>query len=196
VSGTEWGIRLHHKKYGKGREEYHGSQEEATAEYDELYRDLNPDRWEITLGYRTMAAEPGPFTEYRPAQEPRAVDDGEVTPEVLADIISLANGVMIPPEVVATWTPAERELALKWASAEHLHASDHHAVRRVPEPGFVTRAEELTSSPALAQLAVEAWVRAKEELEHGWAGESLVDVRAAQDAITGLLVLLRNRQPS
>lgn len=194
MTGTEWGIRLHHKKYGKSREEYHGRQEEATAEYDELYRDLNPDKWEITLGYRTMAAGPGPFTEYRPPQETR--DDGEVTPEVLADIICLANGVMIPPEVIATWTTAERDQALRWASAEHLHASDHHAVKRVAEPGFVARAAELTSSPALAQLAVEAWVRAKEELEHGWAGESLVDVRAAQDAITGLLVLLRNRQPS
>jgi hypothetical protein len=204
VTSIEWGIRQRHLPTGNVQEYYLDDQEEAADEYSQM-ADLNQERWEVTFGYRVRAAEAGPFTEYTvPPLGHVPAEDGEVTPEVLADIISLASGTMIPAEVIATWTVAERELATRWASAEHLHASDHHAVKRLPEPGFVTRAAELTSSPALAQLAVESWVQYLEMLhqsepgfrsaEHlNGAGEA---AEAGRDAITGLLVLLRERQAS
>jgi hypothetical protein len=204
VTSIEWGIRQRHLPTGNVQEYYLGDQEEAADEYAHM-ADLNPERWEITFGYRTQAAEAGPFTEYRAPQGGHLPGgDGELAPEVIADIVCLASGVMIPPQVIATWTPAERELAVQWASAEHLHASDHHAVKRIPEPGFVTRAAEICASPAMAQLAVESWVQYLEMLhqsepgfrsaEHlNGAGEA---AEAGREAITGLLVLLRERQPS
>jgi hypothetical protein len=123
----------------------------------------------------------------------------DLEPQVLADMISLVTGGMIPSGVIATWTPHEREEAAEWAAGEHLSASDNTGVRRVPRPEFVRRAVEITQSPAVAQLAVEAWALHKEDLEHGGAWDDqdhreLATRQAAQDAITGLLVLLRERQ--
>lgn len=120
-------------------------------------------------------------------------EEAETSPEVLADILSLTTSVMIPAGVIATWTRAERERAVEWAAAEHLEASDNDEVKRVPQPGFVKRATEIARSPVMAQLAVEAWTQYRErgEFSSGWA-----DVyNVAQDAVTGLLVLLGDRQP-
>jgi len=130
---------------------------------------------------------------------PPEAEKTETIPEVLADILSLVAGVMIPAEVIATWTTQEREQAAKWAAAEHLHASDND-VRRIPQPLFVARAADICASPAMAQIAVESWVMAKEKLESSGAAcaEDLLEdteplVQAAQDAITGLLVLLKSQ---
>jgi hypothetical protein len=126
--------------------------------------------------------------------------DNETSPEVLADILSLATGVMIPAAVVATWTSNERAEAVEWALAEHLHASGNQ-VKRLPQPDLAKRTVEICASPAMAQLAVENWVKAKEQIEQSrasCAGELLEDtgplVAAAQAAITGLLVLLSGSQ--
>lgn len=204
MTSIEWGIRQRHLPTRSVHEYYLDDQEEAADEYASM-ADLNPKRWEIAFGYRTRAAEPGPFTEYRAPQGARLPGgDGELTPEVIADIVCLASGTVIPAQVIATWTPAERELAVQWASAEHLSASDNEDVKRIPEPGFVTRTAEICASPAMAQLAVESWVQYLEVLhqsepgirsaEHlNGAGEA---AEAAREAITGLLVLLRERQPS
>jgi hypothetical protein len=120
----------------------------------------------------------------------------EITPQVLADMLSLASEVRIPPEVIATWTPREREDAAGWAGDEHLSASGN-PVLRVPKPGVVKWAEEVCSSPALAQLAVESWVQLKDRVEHGEfkAWDEIADelLKTGQAAITGLLVLLKDR---
>jgi hypothetical protein len=121
--------------------------------------------------------------------------------QVVSDLISLVNGVMIPPGVIATWTPAEREEAARWASGEHLAASDNTGVRRTEQPGFVALATGITANPALAQLAVEGWAQHKQLLEEGGDfddqdARELATAEAAQAAITGLLVLLESRAPA
>jgi hypothetical protein len=190
VSSIEWGVRTRSRRPGRQwREYYLADQEEARAEYSHLLENL--ENWDIELGYRTAEVKPGPFTVYRaPRSEPAQPEED---PEVLADILSLVGGVMIPAGVISTWTPAQRDMAARWAAAEHLHASDNEDVTRVPEPEFVKRAAEICASPAMAQLAVEAWV-------HRGDDPDLTTVRAvlelARDAITGLLVLLKDRQPS
>jgi hypothetical protein len=116
--------------------------------------------------------------------------ESETRPEVLADLLILAGGTVIPARVIATWTPQEREEAVAWAAAEHLSASDNPVVRP-PQPPFVLRAAEICASPALAQLAVEAWTAHREVLRYAAAaGEDGATERFAQDAVTGLLVLL------
>jgi hypothetical protein len=121
-------------------------------------------------------------------------EEAETSPEVLADILSLVTNVMIPAGVIATWTVREREQAVKWAAAEHLSASDNDDVKRAPQPPFVARAAELAASPALAQLAVEAWTQYREQGEFSSGWEDVYEM--AQGAVTGLLVLLGGRQPS
>lgn len=198
MSSIEWGIRQRHLPTGTIQEYYLEDQEEAAGECSAM-ADLNPERWEITFGYRTRAVEAGPFTEYT-VPVPRRHTDDEVTPEALAGMISLAAGVMIPAEVIATWTPADREDAAAWASGEHLIASDNPGIKRVPQPEMVARAVAIVQNPAMAQLAVEGWLRAKADVEGGgftsWDIAADTLTRAGQDAITGLLVLLRERQPS
>jgi hypothetical protein len=120
-------------------------------------------------------------------------DEVTVSPQVLSDMISLVANVTVPAAVIATWTPRERNEAAGWASAEHLSASDN-AVKRLPLPLLVARAVDIASSPAVAQLAVEGWVLHKERLEYG-SGEAVMDApQVAQEAITGLLVLLGDEQ--
>jgi hypothetical protein len=118
--------------------------------------------------------------------------ESETRPEVLADLLSLVTGVMIPAGVIATWTPREREWAAKWAAAEHLNASDNR-VTRWPQPACVKEAAELTASPALAQLAAEEWVnyltQLQESQRHVGKAEA-ISIDAARRAVTGLLVLL------
>lgn len=122
-------------------------------------------------------------------------DEPAVSPQVLSDMLSLVlGGKSIPPSVVATWTPRERETAAEWAAAEHLGASDS-PVQRLEKPELVRRSAEICASPAVAQLVTEAWALHKERLEHGgyWDDQDareLATQQAAQDAITGLLVLL------
>lgn len=132
-------------------------------------------------------------------------DEAEVTPQVISDIIGLVASPVIPPAVIATWTQAERDEALSWAGGEHLHASDNTGVKRVRQPPFVGRALEICASPVTAQLAVERWTTAKEQLERSAAAcaeDLLTDTEPllaiAQDAVTGLLVLLggREQEPS
>lgn len=111
-------------------------------------------------------------------------------PEVVADILCLATGVMIPAGVIATWTPREREAAAAWAAAEHLHASDN-PVRRLPQPGFVLDAALACASVASAQLAVEGWAHYLTGLEERQGDVSHDQaVRAARRAIAGLVTLL------
>jgi hypothetical protein len=155
------------------------------------------------IGILSGGAGQGTSAGESPAEEESAVEEAEASPEVIGDLITLATGVIIPGQVIATWTPRERDTAVRWASAEHLHASDNIGVRRLPQPELVRRAIELAQSPALAQLAAEAWVTAKERLENSTAAcaEDLLEdteplVTTAQDAITGLLVLLGERRPS
>ena len=125
-------------------------------------------------------------------------EETEVTPQTLADIITL-TGTVIPAAVIATWTQREQDQALDWAAAEHLHASDNAGVKRVPEPPLVTEACGIVHSAALAQLAVEDWVAAKRQCEQDdWANWDECATRllgAGQRAITGLLVLLESKAP-
>jgi hypothetical protein len=121
-------------------------------------------------------------------------DEVTVSPQVLSDMLSLVlGGTGIPAPVVATWTPREREEAAGWAAAEHLSASDN-PVRRLEMPELVRRSAEICASPAMAQLVVESWAQHKERAEHG--GHQDDGERAAQDAITGLLVLFEGRPPA
>lgn len=123
-----------------------------------------------------------------------STDQDEVTPQALADVIGL-TGTVIPAEVIATWTRRERDAALEWAAAEHLSASDN-PVRRVPQPEPVARAAEICASPALAQLAVEAWTSHREVLRYARAaGADGATEAMAQDAVTGLLALLGGERP-
>jgi hypothetical protein len=196
VSSIEWGVRSRSRRIGgQWHEYYFASQEEARAEYSHLL--VNLDNWDIEFGYRTAKVEAGPFTRYKAPASGSA--QPEEDPEVLADILSLVGGVMIPAEVIAVWTPADRKLAAKWAAAEHLHASDNEDVQRIPEPGFVKRAAEICASPAMAQLAVEnwtSWLAGVQESAGGAGPRTTGAIGIARDAITGLLVLLKDRQPS
>lgn len=122
----------------------------------------------------------------------RAGEAQEATPETLAYIIGLA-GTVIPAEVIATWTQAERDDALAWAAAERLSASDNEGVERVPQPLFVHRAAEVCASPAMAQVAVDSWITCKEMVRvPGLTGDPAESaIAGAQMAITGLIVLIR-----
>jgi hypothetical protein len=199
VSSIEWGVRLvHTPETGKQRvqEYYLDDQEAAAREYQDLL-EMNAERWEVQFGFRTTEVKAGAFTEYKALRSEPA--QPEEDPEVLADILSLVGGVMIPAEVISTWTVTERARAARWAAAEHLHASDNEDVQRVPEPGFVKRAAEICASPAMAQLAVEnwtAWLAGVQESAEGAGPRTTEAVSIARDAITGLLVLLKDRQPS
>jgi hypothetical protein len=174
------------------------------SEAEEIVRDFEDDdsgKWaDVTLTWRTAAVPAGPWTEYRAGDKAGGTLAGDASPEVIADILGLAARV-IPPEVIATWTPAERERAAGWASAENFSA-DGNLAQRVPEPPFLARAAEICASPTLAQLAVEAWTARLTHLEGGeHPGAELhyehgITMMTARDAITGLLVLLRDRQPS
>jgi hypothetical protein len=123
-------------------------------------------------------------------------EEAGASPELIADVIGLA-GTAVPAAVIATWTEAEREQALEWAAAEHLSASDN-PVRRRGQPRLVARAAEIAASPVLAQLAVESWTACREETRrYGFddADSALLGVEsAAQDAVTGLIVLLGGRR--
>lgn len=129
-------------------------------------------------------------------------DEVTVSPQVLADLIGTVTGMMIPAGVIATWTPRERELAAGWAGAEHLAASDNAGIERTEMPDLVALATGVAASPATAQLAAEGWMLHKERLERGegsWGDQDereLETQRAAEAAITGLLVLLDEKQPS
>lgn len=116
----------------------------------------------------------------------------ETSPEQLASLLMLVIPAMIPPAVIATWTPREREEAELWAAAEYLSTSGNPAVL-APQPEFVRRAAEICTNPARAQLAVEAWMHHVAALEG--SGEYITEahastVLAAMDAVTGLIVLL------
>jgi hypothetical protein len=117
--------------------------------------------------------------------------ENDLHPQVTSDLLSLVMQPAIPAEVIATWTPREREEAARWASAGHLAASDNFRVKRLPQPGFVARAAEICGSPAKAQLAVEAWTQYRERGEFSAGWQDVYEV--AQDAVTGLLALLGSR---
>lgn len=126
-------------------------------------------------------------------------DDQETAPEVLRDLIAVATGAMIPGSVIATWTPAERRQAEEWAASEHLRASDNTGVPRRKYPRLVQEAVVLAANPGMAQLAVEAWMNRKQQVEQSegmlhemGVGRTTQKETAdiAQAAITGLLVLL------
>ena len=205
MSAVEWGYRSRLKRLpgtshpGRRRELASRSRKEAEETVAELLAD---DGWEAEVIWRTAAVEPGPWHSYRPSvtdvleKASSAREDGEaLTPQVLSDLLSLTEGAAVPPEVIATWTEREREQAAAWAVSEHLHASDHPDVARLVIPPFVARTAEICASPALAQLAVEAWTRHREAIavhddpEKPWADN--VAAGKAQDAITALLVLLK-----
>jgi hypothetical protein len=139
--------------------------------------------WEAEVIVRDAAGE---WRKYEPEPRPADGEDDGLSPQVMSDLLSLVEETVIPPEVIATWTPAERVLAARWAGAEYGNASDV-PVRRLPEPGFVTRAAEICGSPALAQLAVEAWTGRPSAHDYAESPEKLAAM--AQEAITGLIVL-------
>lgn len=117
---------------------------------------------------------------------------GEPSPQIISDILGLASATVFP-EVVATWPVKWREEAVEWAGREHLSTSDNLEVDRIPQPEFVQSAARICFSPAMAQLAVEAWT--------DWLGDADLrspqeGLRIAQEAVTALLVLSRERQPS
>lgn len=138
------------------------------------------------------------FKQYR-AVRVMVQDEQETPPEVLRDLIGVAAGVMIPGPVIATWTPAERREAEEWAASEHLRASDNTGIARRPYPRLVQEAVVLAANPGMAQLAVEAWMQRKEQVERE-GGLTLSPHRetigVAQAAVTGLLVLLDGRDKS
>jgi len=119
-------------------------------------------------------------------------------PEALAGLVSLAAGVMVPAAVVATWTVRERERAAEWAVAEAGAAAGDTGPHQAEQPDLVSLAMAMAANPAIAQLGLEGWTHHKEKLERGgdpgdWDdqdGRELATVRAAEAAITGLLVLL------
>lgn len=121
-------------------------------------------------------------------------EETELTPQVVADLVAVAAGVMIPAGVTATWTAAEREEAAAWAAAEHLSASGS-PVKRVPQPPFVHRTLDVVRNPAMAQAAVESWLSCKETARVPGMLDDPVEsvITGAQMAITGLLALLGER---
>lgn len=83
-----------------------------------------------------------------------ADSDGYLTDEALSDLLSLVmDGHHPSPEQVSMWTPEERAEAEAWASAEHLVASDHTDVERLPRPAWLPDPAVVTAStPTTAQL--------------------------------------------
>lgn len=116
----------------------------------------------------------------------------ELSPELLADLISL-TGTVIPAGVIATWTERERAQAAEWASAVHLSASDNTGVRWPAKPPVVLAAEEVAANPAVAQILVEQWTALLEHAERApevYAGRGAQAVMGtARAAVTALLVL-------
>jgi len=203
AEGIEWGYRYKAPRTRQVREYQSDNRAEAERTVREFAEDGEKNRcdWEAGVIWRTAAVKPGEWHSLKLTvtdtleKVAEAGEDGEaVTPQVLSDLMSLAGGTVIPPEVIATWTDGEREQAAQWAAAEHLSASDNPVIR-VPQPEVVRRAAEICASPALAQLAVESWRDAGRRLEESgftFDDESAHALAVAgQDAITGLLVLLR-----
>ncbi len=62
---------------------------------------------------------------------------GELTTELLHDVLSLVDRCAPPMEQLERWTPLERLLAYDWAMREHLAASDN-PVKRRPRPSFLS----------------------------------------------------------
>lgn len=85
---------------------------------------------------------------------------GELTPEVLHDVLGLA-GSHVPKNLIEPWTPLERALACDWAMREHLVASDHDRRIRRPRPSFVTAAERHEPDPKSGQGVMLAFLRAR-----------------------------------
>lgn len=190
----EWGYQFRHASgaiQGRLRECAASDRDEAAAAVQAFLAD-SPGRWyDAGLLWRTAAVPAGPWQRYR-ALGARQLDKS--SPQVVSDILSQACETVIPPEVTALWTADERDRAVAWAGAEYLSASDHEDVQRVPKPAFVERAEEICASPAQAQLAVEAWTARDSRADFMKGGAAVAG--QARDALSGLVVLTRQEQPS
>lgn len=189
MSETEWGYSIITE--GGSQVGPHACSDRAAAE--ELVADFTEpeqeDRdWQPALWWRTPAAGPGPWHRWEP-QAPATEGADDWTPQVLSDLLTLAD-VTVPPEAVAMWTADERQMAGEWAAAEHLSASDN-PVRRLPKPVFLIRAQEICASPAQAQLAIEAWQA--RTAHSSWMMDPSAVARVAREAITGLVMLLKDR---
>jgi hypothetical protein len=60
---------------------------------------------------------------------------GELTDELLTDVVGLVTGDVPPQSQIARWTHLERVLAYDWAIREHLHAGEN-PTRRRDRPSF------------------------------------------------------------
>ena len=194
----EWGCKYQLKKNSvtgrQGDWSYAPCENRAEAEQDvRHFLEANDGAtWEAGLVWHTAAVLPGEWQDYQPGGPAAEGSDDWLAPLVLSDLLALAS-VAVPPEVVAIWTMDERQMAGEWAAAEHLHASDN-PVPRLPKPGFLARTEEICGSPAQAQLAVEAWQARTGEST--WMMNPSAVARMAREAITGLIVLLKDGQPA
>jgi hypothetical protein len=64
------------------------------------------------------------------------VPAGEITDDLLGDMLRIAGAEPPPAAALAGLTEFERMLAYDWAAREHLRASDN-LVRRRPRPSFL-----------------------------------------------------------
>jgi hypothetical protein len=187
----EWGCTYQHVRMGvPGRERQAPapSREAAARTVQDLLAE-DPGTWTgVGLIWRVKAV---PAGKWEPFRATGAVLPDESSPQVVSDVLSLACATVIPPEVTALWTVAERAAATEWAAAQCLPAGDGQDVRRVLKPRLVERAEEVCGSPAQAQLAVEAWASRPSEADFMRGSSSLAAL--ARDALTGLTVLLAER---
>jgi hypothetical protein len=142
--------------------------------------------WESEVTWRVPAS---PWQKWDPRPEAEGSEFyGEIlAPDVLSSLLMLVEPAVIPPEVIATWTTGQRAEVQDWAAAEHLIASDNNDVKPREKPDLLDRAAEISSSPAMAQLAVEAWTGRPSQFDYMDNPEKLTAM--AQDAITGLVVL-------
>lgn len=183
----EWGCkyRLKHSEVTHRPGDWSYAPAENLEEAREDVRHFEESgKFDAGLIWHTAAVLPGPWQDWVP---PQPQDGEEITPQVLSDMLLLVSDTPVPPEVIATWTADEREVAGQWAAAEHLHASDN-PVKRMPKPDFVQRAEEICASAAQAQLAIEAWQG--RTATDAWMMNPAAVARMAREAITGLIVLL------
>lgn len=62
--------------------------------------------------------------------------DEPISDETLSDILGLAS-ITVSPASICLWTQEQKDLALNWASASHLSASDNEDVVVPERPGFL-----------------------------------------------------------
>lgn len=79
-------------------------------------------------------------------------DPKPLTPEMVADILSLVDVEVHPDYVRGAWDPQQWVTAVEWASAVHLDASDNIGVDIPERPGFLPAAKHPAQEGDIAHV--------------------------------------------